>query len=398
MKIVQINKTCGQGSTGKICVAVSKLLDDKKIENYILYSTGISDNKNSIKFCNFFLQKTEAIKKRILGNDGFGAIFSTKNLLKALDIIKPDIVHIHNIHSNDVNIEMLFSYLKMNGVKVICTFHDCWLFTGYCSHFIFENCAGYRTSCGNCTNRKKTSWFFDRSNTLQQRKIALLNSVHPLIITPSKWLAEIVNETELNKNRVVVINNGIDLGIFKPRESDFKNKNGLLGKKIVLGVAFGWSFKKGLDIFVELAGKLPEKYQIILVGTNEKIDIQLPNNVFSIHKTNNQIELAEIYSAADVFFNPTREDTFPTVNMEAIACGTPVVTFNTGGAPETVDKKTGIVVSGNSMAESIKAITDVCEKHIIKREDCIKKAKDFNMHNCFKKYIELYDMCKIVSI
>lgn len=392
MKIVQINKTCGQGSTGKICLAVSELLDEKKIENYILYSSGISNNKNGIKFSNFFLQKTEAIKKRILGNDGFGACLSTKNLLKELDMIKPDIVHIHNIHSNDVNIEMLFTYLKSNGVKVICTFHDCWLFTGYCTHFVFEECVGYRKNCGNCPNRKKTSWFFDRSNTLQQRKIALINSVHPLIITPSKWLAEIVNETELNKNRVVIINNGIDLGIFKPRESEFKYKNGLQGKKIVLGVAFNWSFKKGLDVFIELAGKLPEQYQIILVGTDKKIDSQLPGNVFTINKTNNQIELAEIYSSADVFFNATREDTFPTVNMEAIACGTPVVTFNTGGAPETVDNKTGIVVSGNSMAENIKAITDVCENHVIKREDCIKKAKDFNMYDRFKEYIELYDM------
>ena len=171
MKIVQINKTCGQGSTGKICLAVSKLLDEKQIENYILYSSGISNNKNGIKFSNFFLQKTEAIKKRILGNDGFGACLSTKNLLKELDMIKPDIVHIHNIHSNDVNIEMLFTYLKSNGVKVICTFHDCWLFTGYCTHFVFENCMGYKTSCKNCVNRKNRAGFSTGVRNYKKRKL-----------------------------------------------------------------------------------------------------------------------------------------------------------------------------------------------------------------------------------
>lgn len=392
MIIAQINATCGVGSTGKICVSVSELLSKKGIENYIFYSAGSSDYPLGIKYSNEKAVKFQTLVSRIFGNYGFESKCITEKLIKELEKIKPDIIHIHNIHSHNCNLKMLFSYIRKNGIKVYWTFHDCWAFTAYCPHFDMIGCDKWRTGCRSCPQRKRYSWFFDRSAYLYNKKMAAIKDVNLTIITPSEWLASLVKKSFFKDFPVKVINNGIDLNIFKPTESGFREKYALENKYIVLGVAFGWGERKGLDVFCELAKRLDgEKYKIVLVGTNDNIDKLLPENIISIHQTANQTELAEIYTAADILVNPTREENYPTVNMESVACGTPVVTFNTGGSPEILDETCGAVVGKNDIDGMYSEIIRICETQPYSKDDCLKRAESFDKNEKFKEYIKLYE-------
>ena len=212
------------------------------------------------------------------------------------------------------------------------------------------------------------------------------------IVTPSQWLADLVKESFLAEYPVKVIHNGIDLSVFQPTENDFREKYGLQNKKIILGVAFGWGERKGLDVFVELAKRLDcEQYQIVLVGTDDSVDKQLPTNIISIHRTQNQTELAKIYTAADLFVNPTREENYPTVNMESLACGTPVLTFRTGGSPEIIDETCGAVVACDDVNGLEKEILRIFEQVPFSEDDCLKRATRFDMQDRFKEYVSLYD-------
>ena len=211
-----------------------------------------------------------------------------------------------------------------------------------------------------------------------------------IIVTPSQWLADLVKQSYLKDYPVKVINNGIDLSVFKPTESSFREKYGLTDKKVVLGVAFGWGKRKGFDVFVELASRLPDDYRIVLVGTDDNVEKLLPAKIISIHRTQNQKELAEIYTTADVFANPTREENYPTVNMESIACGTPVVTFRTGGSPEIPDETCGSVVDCDDIDAMEIEIRRICEKKPYSVEACLQRAKSFDMNDRFKEYVDLY--------
>ena len=213
------------------------------------------------------------------------------------------------------------------------------------------------------------------------------------LVTPSEWLADLAKQSFLKKYPVKVINNGIDIGVFCPAPSDFRERYGIAqDKRILLGVAFGWGARKGLDVFVELAKRLDSSYQIVLVGTDERVDAQLPSNIISIHRTQNQKELAEIYTAADLFVNPTREENYPTVNMETIACGTPVVTFKTGGSPEILDGLTGAVVECDDVDSMEREIVRITNQQVFCEADCLKRAESFDSKKCFKKYIELFNL------
>lgn len=389
-KIVQINATCGNGSTGKIALFIGQLLDRKGIENYIFYSSGHSDYKNGIRYTSKYSVKVHALISRVLGNYGFENKCATRKLIAYLKSIKPDIIHIHNVHSHDCDLEMLFDYIRRMKIKVYWTFHDCWAFTGYCPHFDAIGCEQWKTQCQKCPLAHKFSWFFDCSRTNFNKKKALFRDVDLTIITPSQWLADQVQQSFLKGTPTHIISNGIDLSVFQPRESDFRQKYNCEEKFILLGVAFGWNDKKGLDVFMELAKRLDTQYQIVLVGTNEKIDKKLPSNIISIHRTQNQKELTQIYSAADLMVNPTREDTYPTVNMEAIACGTPVLTFDAGGSGEILDETCGCIVPKNDIDRMQREILRISKDRPYSQESCLKKAKQFNQEDKFVQYVDLY--------
>ncbi len=392
MKIVQINSTCGVGSTGKICVDISKLLSLSDVENYIIYSLNKSDYPLGLKYNNYFTIKIGALCSRIFGNYGFNSILPTLRLIRKVRNIKPDIVHIHNIHSHDCNLSMLFSFFKKNNIKIIWTFHDCWAFTAYCPHFDFVGCNNWKTQCRKCPQKKYFSWFFDNSKWLFKKKKEILSKTNFTIVTPSNWLASMVGKSFLKDHPIKVINNGIDLSAFKPISSNIKQKYNIPdNKKIVLGVAFDWGVRKGLDVFIELSKRFSEDYQIVLVGVDNKTAKQLPDNIVAIPRTKDKEELAMLYSVADVFVNPTREENFPTVNIEALACGTPVVTFNTGGSPEILDNTCGVVVPKDDVGALISAIEKVCVEHPFTEADCISRASIFDKDSKFKEYINLYN-------
>lgn len=390
MKVVQINATCGIGSTGKICVGISRVLTAENIENYILCSRSNGDPLG-IPCAGDKYIKFQALKSRVLGNYGFNSRCVTRRMIAELVRIQPDIVHLHNIHGHDCDLEMLFSWFRRNGTKLVWTFHDCWAFTAYCPHFTMAKCGKWRDQCSACPQYREYTWFFDRSRAIFEKKKALFTGLDLTIVTPSRWLADLVGQSFLKEYPVQVIYNGIDQDVFQPTQGDFRKKYGQENKKIVLGVAFGWGPRKGLDVFVELAKRLPEDYRIVLVGTDEKVDRLLPKNIISIHRTQNQQELAEIYSAADVFVNPTREENYPTVNMEALACGTPVLTFRTGGSPEMLDETCGSVVECDDVDAFEKEIIRICTDKPYPKAACLKKAREFDQSERFMEYLNLYE-------
>lgn len=392
MKVVQINAVCGSGSTGKICIGISKVLNDNAVKNKIFYFSGKSDYPYSEKLtCDLYI-KLQALKSRIFANYGFNSKTATKKLIKKLEEFNPDVIHLHNIHGHDLNLRIFFDYVKKSGKKVVWTFHDCWAFTGYCSHFTAVNCDKWQTGCNKCPQKGKFSWFFDKSEKNFTDKKNCFANVDLTVVTPSKWLCDIVKKSFLSFDSVKIINNGINLSVFKPIKSNVNEIYGISRDKFVLlGVAMGWDDRKGLNAFVSLAEKLPkDKFQIVLVGTDKKTEKKLPENVISIRRTKNQSELAELYSAADLFVNPTIEDTFPTVNIESLACGTPVVTYRTGGSPEIIDETCGSIVESGDIKALIKEILSIYEKKPYTEKACVIRAKNFNEREKFGGYCMLY--------
>lgn len=396
MRIVEINAT-NFASTGKIMLQVSAAI--KTLDNDVWCCFPKSRDNSKFKVDNIILignrisRNIHILLSEFIGLNGCFSFFSTKKFLKQLKYIQPDIIHLHNLHGNYINLPLLFNYIKKNNVKVIWTLHDCWAFTGHCPHFTMEKCDKWQTGCFKCPRYKDyPKSLFDNSKTMWKLKKRWFTGVKNLtIVTPSEWLAGLVKQSHLKDYPVKVINNGIDLNVFKPTESNFREKYNIGNKFIVLGVAFGWSVRKGLDVFIELSKRLDnEKYQIVLVGTDDTVDKNLPDNIISIHRTQNQTELAEIYTAADVFANPTREENYPTVNMESIACGTPVVTFRTGGSPEILTEKTGSVVDYNDVNAMKSEIIRICETNAISKENCFFYARNFDINDRLKEYIELY--------
>lgn len=399
MNIVQINGGA-VGSTGKIMFGISAVCTDEKQETLCAapeVSSGNKTGRNLYIIQNNNHRKINVLLDRITGRHNMHSKIATERLLKVISGFKPDIIQLHNLHEAYINLPMLFKYIKKHNIKTVWTLHDCWAFTGHCPYFDIVGCNKWKTGCYGCPQYKEyPKSLFDNSKYMYRLKKKWFTGVENMtIVTPSEWLASLVKESYLKDYPVKVINNGIDLNVFKPTESDFRKKYALENKYIVLGVAFGWGRRKGLDVFVELARRLDkEKYKVVLVGTDDNIDKLLPDNIISIHRTQNQTELAGIYTAADVFANPTREENYPTVNMEVLACGTPVVTFNTGGSPEMLDETCGAAVAKDDNDAMYNEIIRICEKKPYSLEACLKKARRFDMNERFKEYYDLYS-CQI---
>lgn len=392
MKILQINSVCGVGSTGRIATDLYKVLEDQGHKCKIAYGRGTApEGIDSIKIGSNLDNYAHVFKTRVFDKHGFGSVSATKKFIEEVKEYNPDIIHLHNIHGYYINIEILFNYLKEANKPVVWTLHDCWAFTGHCSHFDYVGCDKWKTECSNCIQKNEypSSKVIDNSKLNYEKKKELFTSVKNMtIVTPSKWLANLVKESFLGKYQVEVINNGIDLEVFKPTESNFREKYNLQDKFIVLGVASVWTERKGIKYFIELSEQLSDDYKIVVVGVTEKQKKELPNNILAITRTNNVKELAQIYTVADVFVNPTLEDNFPTTNLEALACGTQVITFNTGGSVESIDNENGIVVYEKDLNGLKKAILKI-NNNIYKLNYEI-KAEIYNKVDRYKNYIELY--------
>lgn len=405
MKVLSINAVL-TGSTGNIMNSLSKCLREQNGDAYMLYTpiytqksmVGLRSELKCVCVGNYYENFIHAMLGQITGLNGLFSWFGSRKLIKECKKFSPDIIHLHVLHAFCFCLPKLFRYIKKHNIPVVWTFHDCWAFTGHCPHFIEVKCDRWKNGCGKCPQLScYPKSRVDASALSYKLKKKWFTGIQNLtIVTPSEWLKSLVKQSFLKDYPIKVINNGIDLDVFKPTENNFREKYGVpKGKKIILGVASAWGVKKGIDVFIELSKHLDKKeYQIVLVGTNELIDNTLPENIISIHRTNNQKELAEIYTAADLFVNPTREDTFPTVNIEALACGTSVLTFETGGSPEIVDEKCGLVVPCDDVDAMEKEIIRICKERPYSQEDCIERAKKFDMKERFEEYIELYEQIK----
>ena len=395
MKVLQINSVCGIRSTGRICTDISVVLCQTGDECRIVYGREMVPEifqKYAHRVGNDFSVKIDAIKTRLLDNAGFNSKKATKELIAWIEDYNPDIIHLHNIHGYYINIEILFEYLKIANKPVIWTLHDCWAFTGHCSHFSLIDCNKWKTMCQNCPQTKNypSSLFFDNSEKNFKKKKQLFTSLDNMtLVTPSEWLAGKVRESFLGKYDVISIPNGIDLEIFKPTKSNFREKYGFENKKIILGVSTFWDESKGIKDFVELSKILPSDYQIVLVGISEE-EVRakgLPQNIFCMSRTNSVKELSEIYTAADVFVNPSRQETMGLVTVEAMACGTPVVVSNYTAVPEVVTEAGGIVLDSISAESILEGINYIFSRNY---DNTVANAEKFEKKQQYYKYINLY--------
>ena len=340
-----INSVCGIGSTGRICTDIARRLEADGHDCLIAYGRGTVPEqyqRYAIKIGNKLDVCLHGVQARIFDNAGFGSKHATKMLIRKIEEYNPDVIHLHNLHGYYINIEILFAYLKKASKPVIWTLHDCWPFTGHCVHFDAAKCFRWLSGCGDCPQLRTypKTYGLDRTKTWYQRKKECFSGVADLtIIVPSEWLAHRVKQSFLKEYPLEISHNQIDANIFKPTDSDFREQYGLEGKFVILGVANVWNKTKGLSDFCELRKKLDDKFAIVLVGITEKERIKLPPGIITLPRTANSKKLAEIYSASDVFVNPTHQDTYPTVNLEARACGIPVITYDVGGSPESAGGK-----------------------------------------------------------
>ena len=393
IKIAEIN-AFNFGSTGNIMYNIANLANKKglcvKTFSPKARMTKKHSNDDNVLFGSILERRgCERIARFLPLHDQLN-YFATKKLLKELNKFSPDILHFHNLHGDYINLKMLFSYINKKGISVVWTFHDCWPITGHCPYFTYQNCDKWKTQCYNCPQFKKyPSSYFDDSKRLYKLKKQIFTSLNDCtIVTPSLWLKNIVSNSFLSKYNTVVINNGINLNNFKPIDSNFREKYNLQNKYIILGVAFLWDERKGLDRLMNLANELDENYQIVVVGT---IPFEMETKkIINIPRTADQNELAEIYSAANILVNPTYEDNFPTVNIESLACGTPVLTYNTGGSPEIINEETGEIVNDDTLKDAVKRWCSI-KKPV---DLCVNKAQEYDMNKKFKEYIDLYEKLK----
>ena len=398
MKVLIVTAYGGWGSTGKIADSIAANVVQHGHDAVLAYGFYRSGYENSVKLKSGarVMSFYEIFKSRLTGYMGFTSRHATKKLIRLIKREKPDVINLHNVHGGYVHIELLFHFIKEACIPVVWTIHDCWSFTGHCAHFEKLGCERWKTGCFDCPDRKlkqsyPISYFFDRSVQQYRRKKNAFTGVENLTVaTPSKWLADLAAQSYIGYARIVPVHNGIDINLFQPVESDVKRRYGCENKKLVLAVALGWGERKGYQYVLKLAQRLPkDKYQVMIVGLNERKMQEVPDGIIGLSRTSNQQELAELYSAADVLVNPTLGDTYPTVNLEAIACGTPVVTFRTGGSPESITDRTGAVVEPHDM--------EALEREVIRWADidagqaCRDYAvAHFDRKMCFDKYTELF--------
>lgn len=393
MKVLQINSVCGIGSTGRIATDIHNILIEEGHESHIAFGRGVSNNTNNIiKIGKNIDNYMHVAKTRVFDKHGFGSQKATVDFIKRVKELKPDIIHLHNIHGYYINVEILFNYIKAANIPVVWTLHDCWSFTGHCAYFDFVGCEKWVDGCHKCPDKKAypSSFFIDNSQNNYLRKKRIFSNVNNLsIVTPSNWLSNLVSKSPiLNYYPVEVINNGIDLNVFKPTQSSLRTKYNLTNKFIVLGVASVWDRRKGLEDFVKLSNKLSENFTIVLIGLSSKQIKELPENIIGIKKTNSTAELAEWYSLADIYFNPTYEDNYPTTNLEALACGTKVITYYTGGSHEVIDENCGHVINKGDLSSVEEIVTNYQINNVGNK---LVNHSVLDRSEVAKKYIELYE-------
>lgn len=399
MIVLQINVAVNTGSTGRIAESIGLVIMANYDESFIAYGRGSGKSESqTIQIGTPLDYKLHGLKTRLLDRHGFGSYGATKKLITEIEKISPDIIHLHNLHGYYIHVGVLFDYLKAKQLPVVWTLHDCWAFTGHCSYFSFVKCNNWKSQCHHCplSKRYPESFFIDNSFSNYNIKKELFNGLKNLqIVTPSHWLRDLLRESFLKNYPVEVIHNGVDINKFSPStngETAYRQQIGADEKNVILGVASIWDRRKGLNDFIQLAAILPAEDIIVLVGLTEDIKKELPANIIGIARTENMEELVTLYNIAIVFINPTWVDNFPTTNIEALATGTPVITYRTGGSIEAIDKNTGIVVEQGDI-DGLKIAVNKIKANGISYYStaCRQRAIDlFNEYDRFTDYYQLY--------
>ncbi len=392
MRVLIINSVCGYGSTGRICTDLADFVIASGDECLIAYGRGQTpENRllHTYKIGNNADVKIHGLMTRVFDAHGFFSTKATEKLIKRIKEYDPDVIHLHNLHGYYINVDVLFRYLKVCGKKVIWTLHDCWAFTGHCAYYSAAGCSQWKSTCRDCICFKDYPKSITKNNVYKNflRKKELFSGVDGLtVVTPSKWLADQVGESFLKNYKTVVIPNGIDTKIFSPTATDVFEKDHGENKKILLGVASVWSKNKGLDSFNRLADIADESHKIVLVGVSDNMSSSVNPKILCLPRTNSTRELAEIYSSADLFINPSLEETMGMTTAEALACGTPAVVYDCTAIPEVIDETCGIAVEPS--ARCIWEAVEAAEK--IDKNACLKRAEAFRLDNRIAQYSELY--------
>jgi glycosyltransferase involved in cell wall biosynthesis len=399
LKLLQICNEGNTGSVGTIAESIGDFAIHKGWESYIAYGRfKRPSNSKLIRIGSDLDVIYHGIESRLLDNHGFSSRNATKNFIKKIERIKPDIIHLHHLHGYFINVELLFEYLITANIPVVWTFHDCWSFTGHCTYFDFIGCDKWKSQCFACPQLHEypKSIFIDNSKNNFAIKKQLFTSIPKLaIVSVSKWLDNLVGESFFKNNNHLFIYNGINLELFKPRENTekVKIKYNLCNKFIILGVATTWDRRKGMSDFIELAKHLNENEIIVLVGLNTVQLNNLPSNIIGIPRTDNRVELANLFAASDVYLNLSTEETFGLTTAEALASGTPVIVYNKTASPELVNVETGYIVEKSDYNAIVKAIFEIKKnKKNYYVENCrLRASKLFDSQDVFNKYIDLYN-------
>lgn len=391
MKVLFINLVYGIGSTGKIISDIMNLLEQSGDEVRALYGVWGKPKDSRSKQCSTYLEYCFHNRmSRLTDHAGLYSWQATRRMIREIQSFQPDVIHLHTLHGFYLNFEMLFRFLKESKIPVIWTLHDCWAFTGHCTHYSQVQCDQWRTQCTKCDllHRYPQCYFGgDVQKNFNRKKRAFLGVENMTITVPSQWLAAQVAKSFLRDYPIRVIPNGVDLSIFHQTASNLREENNLREKKIVLGVANAWNKRKGLDDILCLASRLDAEFRVVLIGLTEEQLTVLPHGVLGIKRTSNQNELAQWYSAADVFINPTYEETFGMTTIEAQACGTPVVVYRTDGCPETVASSNGILVEQGNLDKLEAAVRKIVNSGISADAKAMQK---FEISCAYKKYVSLY--------
>ena len=402
-KLLHINPVLRTStSTGRIIQEIGAVAMAEGWNNYIAYSKGrdgIRPSQSKLLPVGSKLSVAlHGLITRFFDMHGLGSKLATKRFVREIEKLRPDVIHIHNIHGYFLNYKILFEYLSKADIPVVWTVHDCWLYTGHCYHYASVGCEKWKTQCEKCPQKTAfpTSILLDRSRqNFNDKKAAYTSLKNLTIVTVSEWMKGEMSHSFLKDCHYQVIHNGIDLNVFdvQPDDKAVREKYGLGDKKIILGLASIWSKEKGWDDFVRMSEMLNEDEVIVMVGVSEEQQKRLPKNIVAIRRTENVRQLAELYSAATAFVNPTWQDNYPTVNLEAIACGTPVVTYRTGGSIEVITEDTGRIVEQGDVAGLLKAVREIAEKGKVQyTAKCRAFAlENFRKEDRYADYLKLYE-------
>lgn len=396
MKVLHINAVYGVGSTGVIVEDLHRLAGEDGIESYVAYSTTNQKNvENGYAIGGQFGKKIHGAMTRITGKQGYYSRIATLNLLKKMDQIRPDIVHLHNLHSNYIHLNMLLRYLAKNDIATVVTLHDCWFYTGGCFHYTSVGCGRWKEACGNCPNQKNEAitHLMDPSEKILRDRKQYFSGIRRLyVVGVSQWIAQEAKQTVFRDAESTHIYNGVDLSFFKPTDSNFRESHGLQGKFLILGMANKFFLSVNRETFDSIVAALKPDERLVIVGCNEQQMNNLPENVIGIPYIRDRKALRDIYSACDVFVNCSREESLSLVNVEAQACGTPVITYSNTGVRETVDGMASVAVQNGDPARILEQIERIraCDPAELNKKCLDWVASRFEVKKNYQQYISLY--------